>query len=364
MSYGWPSGNVLVDKDFHTLRCGPEPAIEAVADHVRPSSLDMPVGKRIWQVSGIPTTADGFNAQSFIDEYAVNDFTVMSDRLTLTPGNYFLMELEPRFKLPKVVSGLVNAKSSAGRTDLFCPVLADGCKEFNVVPSGYEGSLYQLLVPQSFAVRNLVGHDFVQLRLFEGQRKFLTGYELEYLHRQNPLVVNDTPTHITDEGLMLHLDLQSYSPEYLVAIPNGKPIDVQTRNNNPAFYFRHKQKDSQGRLFLERNEFLLACTVEEIQIPPHVCSEMLPYREYQGEIRSHYAGFFDPGFRGTIVCEIRNIGTAPIILSHGQPIAMCRYEALRALPSSQYGAAVEGSKQSHYQGQTGVRLAKYFQPWA
>jgi dCTP deaminase len=363
----WPKGTILVDRDFHTLRCGTNPCIIADSEHVRPSSLDMPVGSRLWQVSGVPTTANGFDAATFERDYAVNNFDGMVNPLTLTPGSIYMAELGPTFDLPDEVGGLVNAKSSAGRTDLFCTVLANGCAEFNTVPRGYKGKLYMIVVPQSFAVRDIVGHDFVQLRLYEGSRRFLSGYELSHTHRQHSLVVNESvhcPARLTNEGLMLHLDLQSYSPQYLVAIKNGKPISVRTRDNNPAYYFRYKEKDAQGRLFLEPGEFLLASTMEVVYIPPHLCAEMVPYQETQGEIRSHYAGFFDPNFRGSIVCEIRNIGSAPIMLSHGQPIAMCRYEFLRSVPDMLYGETKGGSKPSHYQDQTGVRLAKYFLPWA
>jgi 2'-deoxycytidine 5'-triphosphate deaminase (DCD) len=35
---------------------------------------------------------------------------------------------------------------------------------------------------------------------------------------------------------------------------------------------------------------------ERVSIPPSYAAEMLPYDPTAGELRTHYAGFFDPGF--------------------------------------------------------------------
>jgi len=124
-------------------------------------------------------------------------------------------------------------------------------------------------------------------------------------------------------------------------------------------------------LILEPDEFVLASTIEELAIPLDLCAEMVPFDERQGEIRTHYAGFFDPGFgwsdkvsqRGSaVVCEIRNIGTAPVILSHGQPVCLMRFEYLSSLPQHGYGAT-KANEKSNYQHQTKVTMAKFFSAW-
>lgn len=355
----WPRGNVLVDSDIRKLMSGPRPSIATKGTEIPPSSLDMAVGERVWQVSGLPTVAGGFDFKTFIDEYAINEIPHTKRPWAFTPGSIYFAELEPKFRLPECVGGVTNAKSSAGRIDLYCPTVANGCDQYNVVPAGYKGKLYMLMVPQSFSFRGVRAHEFVQIRLNEGERQYLQGLELQMLHDQYKLVLNRKPV-LTQSGLMLHLDLRNN----LVATKNGKPIDLNRRDINPRYYFRRKLKDAQGRLFLEPGEFLLANTMEYLRIPDKVCAEMEAHDEKQGEMRTHYAGFFDPNFEGNIVCEIRNIGTAPIILSHGQPIALVRYEALRSRPVALYGQKKSGAKVSNYQGQRGIRLAKYFAPWA
>lgn len=366
-------GNVLVDKNIHALMHNNR--IIAQPEDVRASSLDLRIGDALWQINGVPSLATGFSTKSFIKEYVVNDFGAnrfLGTPLTMTPGNVYLTELKGTFDLTSTVNGVVSPKSSAGRVDLHCMVITEGGREFNIVPPHYQGKLYMIMIPQSFSIRNFWDQDFVQLRLFDGPRRFLSGHELEMLHDKYGLVEGG-PAVIEQDGIIMHLDLQSFDPRYLVAVRSGKPISVDQKGGlDPEYYFRFKKPDSQGNLFLEPADFLLAATGERARFPPCICGEMVPYREAQGEFKSHYAGFFDPGFgygregeaeSASAVCEIRNISSAPMMFSHGQRVAMMRYEYLFDTPDHEYGKVTEVLKASNYQSQSGVKLAKYFQKW-
>lgn len=54
--------------------------------------------------------------------------------------------------------------------------------------------------------------------------------------------------------------------------------------------------------------FYILATKEFISVPLNLSAEMVPFSHLVGELRAHYAGFFDPGFgygkegetRGTI----------------------------------------------------------------
>ncbi|HYC79901.1 MAG TPA: 2'-deoxycytidine 5'-triphosphate deaminase, partial [Candidatus Binatia bacterium] len=96
------------------------------------------------------------------------------------------------------------------------------------------------------------------------------------------------------------------------------------------------------------------------------------YRGEHGEYKSHKAGFIDPGFgygengeaeAASVVCEITNVAGVRIMLKDGQPIATCVYEYMREVPMAAYGATTGVGKLSNYQGQQGVKLAKFFRPW-
>lgn len=338
---------------------------------LQPASVDLPIGDKVWQVSGIPNLAAGFDFKKFVKDYTLNHFNVEVIEPTLLTNSVYLVELKTTLSLPEDVWGYVNPKSSAGRIDLFCVVLADGSTDFNVVPKGYKGKLYMLVIPQSFPVRAFAGQALAQMRLYEGPREYLSKEQLEELDKEYGLVKNSkVDTIITNEGLHLHLDLKN-KPRDLVAVRGGKPISLNVKREiDPSAYFRQKPTDSNGSLFLEPGEFILASTSEEVSIPPTVCAEMIPYRQEHGELRSHYAGFFDPGFGygkdgevsgASAVCEIRNIGTAPLFLSHGQLVTTLRFEYLPNPSEREYGS---DEVKSNYQGQKGIALAKFFKPWS
>jgi|TARA_B110000902_G_scaffold250271_1_gene309282 dCTP deaminase len=97
---------------------------------------------------------------------------------------------------------------------------------------------------------------------------------------------------------------------------------------------------------------------------------MTPFSHLVGELRAHYAGFFDPGFGygadgalcGTVgVLEVRPHET--ISVYDGQPIAMMEFYRNTNEPERPYGEQLVGSKKVHannYQSQSGPRLAKFF----
>ncbi|MDQ3294435.1 MAG: 2'-deoxycytidine 5'-triphosphate deaminase, partial [Actinomycetota bacterium] len=82
-----------------------------------------------------------------------------------------------------------------------------------------------------------------------------------------------------------------------------------------------------------------------------------------GELRTHYAGFFDPGFGytrdGTLdgsraALEVR-AHDVPFMIEHGQRVCKLTFERMLAPPDKLYGSDVA----SNYQGQVDT-LGKHF----
>lgn len=108
--------------------------------------------------------------------------------------------------------------------------------------------------------------------------------------------------------------------------------------------------------------FYILATKERVSVPLHLSAEMVPFSHHVGELRAHYAGFFDPGFgfgaageiNGTVgVLEVRPHET--INIYHGQPICLMEFFKNSHPPLRPYGFVG-----SSYQGQEGPKLAKYF----
>ena len=89
---------------------------------------------------------------------------------------------------------------------------------------------------------------------------------------------------------------------------------------------------------------------------------MVPIDPSVGELRIHYAGFFDPGFGygdGTLegtcaVLEVRAHDT-PFAIEHGQVLGRLEYSRMAGTPERQYGPSIGSS----YQAQ-GLSLSRQF----
>ena len=98
-------------------------------------------------------------------------------------------------------------------------------------------------------------------------------------------------------------------------------------------------------------------------VPPDLAAEMTAYDPTSGELRTHYAGFFDPGFGydpaagltgSRAALEVR-AHDVPFMIEHGQRVCKLTFERMIAPPAKLYG----GDIGSNYQGQMET-LGKHF----
>ena len=152
------------------------------------------------------------------------------------------------------------------------------------------------------------------------------------------------------------------------ALATSDVVDLSQRNVHPASrFFRPLLASScvesgKAKITLEKDRFYILATKERISVPTHLSAEMVPFSHHIGELRAHYAGFFDPGFgygrdgsiKGTVgVLEVRPHETVTIF--DGQPICLIEYFKNVSKPDVAYGDAGNS-----YQNQRGAQLAKYF----
>ena len=120
-------------------------------------------------------------------------------------------------------------------------------------------------------------------------------------------------------------------------------------------------------VILEPDEFYIFASRELVRLPPVYCAEMVPFDAGSGEVRTHYAGFFDSGFgyghdlpaaqtAAAVVLEIRN-RDVPYLIEEGQPLFRLLLLRTAEAPDLVYGAGAG----SHYQSQR-LRLSKQFRP--
>jgi dCTP deaminase len=336
---------------------------------LQPASVDLRLGEYAWALrcSFLP------DVNSTVRE-KVED--VQFDRLDLRDGatlerdRPYLVPLIEELHLPADVRGRTNPKSSTGRLDVFTRVISDRNHRFDEIAPGYQGRLYLEVVPRSFAIRVKTGLALNQLRLVVGNPR-LTDAELRVVHQEFPLAYVDShPLRESElavaDGLFLSVDL-SGSAERIVgyrAKRNSLPVDLERLH---AYRWRDFWEpvypESGQRIVLEPEVFYLLLSAEGCCIPPPYAAEMMAYDPTAGELRTHYAGFFDPGFgwdpsgrrhgsRAALEVRARDVS---FMVEHRQPICKLAFEAMLEPPDQLYGTDVG----SNYQGQT-TMLSKHF----
>ncbi|HEX2576235.1 MAG TPA: 2'-deoxycytidine 5'-triphosphate deaminase, partial [Aquihabitans sp.] len=128
-------------------------------------------------------------------------------------------------------------------------------------------------------------------------------------------------------------------------------------------YWERVHKEPGDQVALEPRRFYLLMSDEAVAIPATCAAEMTAYDPTSGELRTHYAGFFDPGFGfgrsgeikgSTAALEVR-AHDVPFLIEHRQRVCKLTFEHMLAAPDTVYGEAIA----SNYQGQTST-LGKHF----
>jgi dCTP deaminase len=342
----------------------------------QPASLDLRLGTVAYQLraSFLPFSQ---TVLSRLDPVGAGERELVIDRVsleggaTLQRGSVYLVPLLESLALPAHVRGRCNPKSTTGRLDIFTRVITDGTPRFDEIGAGYRGPLYLEVSPQSFPVRVHAGHSLNQLRLLSGDGA-LADAELAGLYRQIPLLydADDRPIPLDrvvfNDGLCMGVDLSGRDTGAVIgyrAHPNPPAVDLaRTDAYDPAEFWEPIKRPGRDAYILEANRFYILVSKERIRVPPDYAAEMVVYDAGAGEIRTHYAGFFDPGFGygdgsvlGTkVVMEVR-AREVPFMLYDGQTSFKVWFERVSARPDRLYGVGLGSS----YQHQT-LTLSKQF----
>jgi dCTP deaminase len=347
---------------------------------IQPASLDLRLGRKAYRLisSFLPELSAITNRLNVLDFYQ-SDLVMYEMDLTeggiLEKGHVYLVPLLESLQLPKTLRARANPKSTTGRLDVFTRVVTDLNAGFDEIRAGYHGPLYLEVVPRSFAIKVKTGYSLNQIRFVRGEAT-MPDTSLQALHKQTPLLYHNVPTKKslgsrdlrTERGLFLRIDLKGddrvTSPIIgYRAKKNSHVIDLSKVGYYAALDFweplyRHRQ-DS---LLLEPEEFYILASKERIRVPAGYAAEMVAYEAACGELRTHYAGFFDPGFgfghgelHGTqVVLEVRP-HDVPFLIHDGQTFFKVVYDRMLDVPSQLYGTALGSS----YQRQ-GLTLSKHF----
>jgi dCTP deaminase len=339
-------------------------------ESIQPASIDLRLADHAWALRCSFLPSAGTRVMDRVEDDLALDQIDLRDGATLERDRPYLIPLVEELNLPSYVRAKANPKSSTGRLDVFTRVITDGNHRFDEIPAGYQGKLYLEVVPRSFAVRVRPLLSLNQLRLAAGDPR-VSDSELTAIHTEFPLLYMDKHAlpagdlAIAD-GLFLSVDLSG---------PHNRIVGYRAKKNSNRLdmsklahyrwrdYWEPVYPEAGGRIVLDPEIFYLLLSAEGVSVPPQYAAEMMAYDPTAGELRTHYAGFFDPGFgydasghkfgsRAALEVRARDV---PFMVEHRQPICKLAFEAMLEPPDKLYGAEVGSS----YQGQE-TTLSKHF----
>ena len=330
----------------------------------QPASLDLRLGDTAYRLrcSFLP---DSQAVQDKLGDFTMGEFSLVEGAV-LERNRPYLIPLMEELRLPGNVRARANPRSTTGRLDIFTRVITDYSHRFDEISGGYRGRLYLEVVSRSFTVRVRTGVSLNQLRLIKGDAHCGDQLILE-AHGRDPLVLFGggqlalTAPDVAD-GLSLGVDLvgDEYGVVGYRAKKNSSLIDLSLVGEYDANEFWEPiAAEPKQRLVLEPEEFYLLMSAESVRIRPDFAAEMTALDPHIGEFRTHYAGFFDPGFgytdQGTrAVMEVR-AHDVPFMIEHRQRVCKLGFERMLETPEFSYGEEIGSS----YQGQT-LKLSKHF----
>mgnify|MGYP001429123640 FL=1 len=296
----------------------------------------------------------------------------LRDGAILERNRPYLIPLIEEMRLPENIQAKTNPRSSTGRLDIFTRVITDHSHKFDEIKAGYQGRLYLEVVSRSFTIKVQTGLSLNQLRLFKGDPRCQPG-EVRQLHREQPVVlahgghIEQLSEPGDDNSINLGVDLIGHpSGVGFRAKKNSNLLDLSKRDYyDPGDYWEPVVAEKTNRIVLEPEEFYLLTAAESVRVPPDYAVEMTAFDPSSGELRTHYAGFFDPGFGfgddGKMagvqpVMEVR-AHDVPFMIEHGQKVCTLTYEKMLEAPDKLYGPKIGSS----YQGE-GLVLSGHFKP--
>jgi dCTP deaminase len=328
--------------------------------NVQPASLDMRLGETAYRIrcSFLPGSE---TVERKLRDYVIDEIDLHKDGAVLETNRPYLILLKESLNLPPGVRAKANPKSSTGRIDVFTRVITDEGRRFDEIVEGYQGPLYLEVVPLSFAVRVREDLALNQLRLSVG-RTTLSDEEVRAFHaEEHPLLFERGRPVPADElalsdGMFLGLDLKGDATARVGyrARENAPLLDLTCDQLiDPEPFWEPVHRENGDRVVLSPQKFYLLMSYGAVSIPPELASEMTAYDPTNGELRTHYAGFFDPGFgfdpQGPLdgsraALEVR-AHDVPFVIEHGQQVCKLTFDRMLEPPRTLYGETIGSSYQ-------------------
>lgn len=329
--------------------------------NIQPGTLDFRLGPRVIQVGATFLPQRKMPMSQLAHRFKQFDFRLRPDKtMQLNRGEIYLVELLESFALPKLFRGKFSTKSTIGRTDTFVRTIVEGYSYYDRVHPGYNGQMWALIAPRTFNIGVRVGTPVVQGQIVTPATEQLTEMQLVRQHLEHGIVYDQDGNIVPADDLRIENDCMYFGIDLdrdVVGLRAKRNVSERLdlcaapATYEPRDYWEPIYRPKNGAITIDPVDFYLFATDRRIKIPDGCCAEMIAVDTTTGEHRSHYAGFFDPGFgrstNGTIgVLEVRG-RDLPALFFHEQIICGMAFYSMDAIPDVLYGADNKNSYTSH-----------------
>jgi deoxycytidine triphosphate deaminase len=238
-------------------------------------------------------------------------------------------------------------KSTSARTFKNVRVFFEGRSRFDIVDNMRDDDVivrpWILLDPNHSAYEIQKDSSLTQLRIGNGLDSKLTAREILDAHTGSISTNGYGIFNLFSNGKLVPLDnLERY-------------ID---QNNNVSLRLNLHSRDGvvkQEKIGIEQGVGYLVESVEYVCVPPNISLEMIQSTSGGLRVTTHKGGYFDPGFKGTVVGEVELADEQTNrCLHHKEQVFAFALQRHREPTTMPYGVG------SNYQEQVGVQYAKYF----
>lgn len=329
--------------------------------YLNPASIDLPLADEAYRLESIFLPLRGEKVRDLLSLIGATPHSLTNP---LEVGVPYLIRIAGTWKLPSIVYGYANPKSSTGRLGLFCRIVADGVDMYEAfIGPGWAGEAWVLARSDYFPVLLTPGLAVSQMRFFDG-KSFLDDLHTELAIEKHGLLFDQGKKKLSLADARRHAD------SFLLSLSVGEKMGYECRWTRKILDLRvgGKLSDfftpihaSRGTFTPRKNCFYILTTRERVMVPPNLSAELRAIDPRLGEFRSHAAGYIDPGWGYGSAGEecgrpitLELIPHEDMLVRDGQPIARIRYEYMKEVPETVYDAAA-----SHYTDQETARPSKY-----
>ena len=188
--------------------------IEGVTEkYLNPASIDLPLSDEAYRIEAIFLPKGNETVHDLLPSLGATKHNLENP---LEVGVPYLIRIAGKWKLPTMVYGYANPKSSTGRIGFFCRTVADRVSMYDALPSpGWNGEIWMLARPDFMPVLAMPGLPLSQLRLFDG-KSFLDSLYSE-------LAVTKSGLLFTEDGRKLSLpETRRHDDSFVLTIHVGE----------------------------------------------------------------------------------------------------------------------------------------------